>query len=72
MYTIEKGDVEEITDRLNPRALTKCKTNTLYMTMKVHDIWSPWKGRTRIPCTKVPDGRRKILIRPLGDPGRPK
>ncbi|XP_044172678.1 uncharacterized protein LOC114966353 [Acropora millepora] len=34
MDTIERGDVEEITDRLNPRALTKCKTNTLYMAMK--------------------------------------
>ena len=41
MFTIERGDVEEITERLNPRALTKCKTNTLYMAMKVHDIWSP-------------------------------
>ena len=38
MCTIETGDVEEITERLNPRALTKCKTNTLYMAMKVHDI----------------------------------
>ena len=36
MNTIERGDVEEITDKLNPRALTKCKTNTLYMAMKVH------------------------------------
>ena len=33
--TIKTRDVEEITDRLNPRALTKCKTNTLYMAMKV-------------------------------------
>lgn len=38
MYVIETGDVEEITERLNPRALTKCNTNTLYMAMKVHDI----------------------------------
>ena len=52
MYTIEKGDVEEITDRLNPRALTKCKTNTLYMAMKVHDIWSPWKGEDANPMHK--------------------
>ena len=37
MNTIETGDVEEITDRLNPRALTKCKTNTLYMAMKVDE-----------------------------------
>ena len=37
MYTIETGDVEEITDKLNPRALTKCKTNTLYMAMKVNE-----------------------------------
>ena len=44
MNTIERGDVEEIADRLNPRALTKCRTNTLYMAMKVHDIWSPCKG----------------------------
>jgi len=35
MYVIETGDVEEITDRLNPLALTKCKNNTLYMAMKV-------------------------------------
>ena len=35
MYAIETGDVEEITDRLNPLALTKCKNNTLYMAMKV-------------------------------------
>ncbi|XP_068736972.1 uncharacterized protein [Montipora capricornis] len=34
MDTIVTGDVEEITDRLNPRALTKCKNNTLYMAMK--------------------------------------
>ena len=53
MYTIEKGDVEEITDRLNPRALTKCKTNTLYMAMKVHDIWSTWKGEDVNPMHKV-------------------
>ena len=38
MHTIKTGDVEEITDRLNPRALTKCKTNTLYMAMKVDGI----------------------------------
>ena len=38
MYAIETGDVDEITERLNPRALTKCKTNTLYMAMEVHDI----------------------------------
>ena len=38
MKTIETEDVEKITERLNPRALTKCKTNTLYMAMKVHDI----------------------------------
>ena len=45
MDTIERGDVEEITDRLNPRALTKCKTNTLYMAMKVDDIYRPsWEG----------------------------
>ena len=41
MDTIERGDVEDITDRLNPRALTKCKTNTLYMAMKVDDIQNP-------------------------------
>jgi len=35
MYVIETGDVEEIMDRLNPLALTKCKNNTLYMAMKV-------------------------------------
>jgi len=35
MYAIETGDVEEITERLNPLALTKCKNNTLYMAMKV-------------------------------------
>ncbi|XP_068706213.1 uncharacterized protein [Montipora foliosa] len=34
MDTIETGDVEEITERLNPRVLTKCKNNTLYMAMK--------------------------------------
>ncbi|XP_068737189.1 uncharacterized protein [Montipora capricornis] len=34
MDTIVTGDVEEITDRLNPRALTKCKNNILYMAMK--------------------------------------
>ena len=48
MHTIERGDVEEITDRLNPRALTKCKTNTLYMAMKVDDIYRPsWEGGGR-------------------------
>ena len=40
MNTIETGDVEKITERLNPRALTKCKTNTLYMAMKVDDTES--------------------------------
>ncbi|XP_068737190.1 uncharacterized protein [Montipora capricornis] len=34
MGTIETGDVEEMTERLNPRVLTKCKNNTLYMAMK--------------------------------------
>ena len=38
MRTIEREDVEKITDILNPRALTKCKTNTLYMAMKVDVI----------------------------------
>ena len=38
MKMIKTGDVEQITDRLNPRALTKCKSNTLYMAMKVDDI----------------------------------
>ena len=38
MAAIKRGDVEEITDRLNPRALTNCETNTLYMAMKVHHI----------------------------------
>lgn len=38
MNTIERGDVEEIADRLNPRALTKCKTITLYMAMKVREL----------------------------------
>ena len=39
MAVIERGDVEEITDRLNPRALTNGVTNnTLYMAMKVHDM----------------------------------
>ena len=38
MDTIKSGDVEKITERLNPRALTKCKNNSLYMAMKVHDI----------------------------------
>ena len=38
MYAIETGDVEEITERLNPRALTKCKTITLYMAMKVREL----------------------------------
>ena len=38
MKTIEKKDVEEITEKLTPRALTKCKTNTLYMAMKVQYI----------------------------------
>ena len=33
--TIKTGEVEEITRELNPRALTKCKTNTLRMAMKV-------------------------------------
>ena len=50
MDTIERGDVEEITDRLNPRALTKCETNTLYMAMKVdaYDIYRPsWEGGGR-------------------------
>ena len=36
--TIETKDIEEITKELNPRALTKFETNTLYMAMKVHDI----------------------------------
>ena len=38
METIERGDVEEITDRLNPRALTNCETNTFRMAMQVDDI----------------------------------
>ena len=38
MATIKNGDVEKITDKLNPRALTKCKTNTLYMAMQVDDM----------------------------------
>ena len=38
MHTIETGDVEEITKTLKPQTLSKCKTNTLYMAMKVHDI----------------------------------
>ena len=38
MHTIETGDVEEITDRLNPQTLSKCRTNTLYMAMKVDNI----------------------------------
>ena len=33
--TIKTEDVEEITRELNPRALTKCKTNALKMAMKV-------------------------------------
>ena len=40
MNTIETEHVEKITDKLNPRALTKCKTNTLYMAMKVDDTES--------------------------------
>ena len=38
MSTIKRKDVEGIIGRLNPRALTKCKTNTLYMAMKVDHI----------------------------------
>ena len=38
MDMIKTRDVEEITDKLNPRALTKCKTNTLYMAMQVDDM----------------------------------
>jgi len=38
MDTIKKKDVEKITDSLNPRALTKCYTNTLYMAMQVDDM----------------------------------
>lgn len=38
MHAIETGDVEEITKRLNPQTLSKCKTNTLNMAMKVDNI----------------------------------
>ena len=55
--TIKTRDVEEITDRLNPRALTKCKTNTLYMAMKV-DILSLLR---RLPCEKFRDAVRENL-----------
>ncbi|XP_068736342.1 uncharacterized protein [Montipora capricornis] len=34
MKMIKTGDVEDITDRLNPQVLTKCKNNTLYVAMK--------------------------------------
>jgi len=38
MDTIKNEAVEKITDSLNPRALTKCYTNTLYMAMQVDDM----------------------------------
>ena len=38
MEKIKNEDVEKITDSLNPRALTKCYTNTLYMAMQVDDM----------------------------------
>ena len=38
MDTIETEDVADITKKLNPRALTKCKTITLYMAMKVREL----------------------------------
>ena len=33
--TLRKGDVDDITDVLSPRALTKCDTNALLMAMEV-------------------------------------
>lgn len=35
MKTIKEGDIDDITDKLTPRALTKCHTNALLMAMKV-------------------------------------
>ncbi|XP_078372504.1 uncharacterized protein LOC144656151 isoform X2 [Oculina patagonica] len=36
MKTIKDGNVDDITDKLTPRALTKCHTNALMMAMKVN------------------------------------
>ena len=33
--TLKEGDVDDITDKLTPRALTKCDTNALLMAMEV-------------------------------------
>ena len=33
--TLRKGDIDDITDLLSPRALTKCDTNALLMAMEV-------------------------------------
>ena len=38
--TIEEGDVDDIADKLTPRALTKCNTNALLMAMEVGDLHS--------------------------------
>lgn len=35
MKCIKEGDVDDITEKLTPRALTKCHTNALLMAMKV-------------------------------------
>ena len=35
---MREGDVEDITDELTPRALTKCDTNSLLMAMEVGNI----------------------------------
>ena len=33
--TLQEGDVDDITDTLTPRALSKCSTNALLMAMEV-------------------------------------
>ncbi len=48
MKTIKDGNVDDITDKLTPRALTKCHTNALMMAMKVSKMaWSRGGGGGR-------------------------
>jgi len=55
--TIKRGDIDEISSKLTPRALTKCNKNALLMAMEVGKMCSCPKAFIYIfkyPANRVP------------------
>ena len=51
--TLDEGDVDDINEKLSPKALTKCDTNALLMAMEVSSMPKPFIFELKLSSTVI-------------------